>query len=487
MIAFAGQHHTIITPLAAVMVAMLLLVGCDHDSNASTSPSEDPVVPAAAPADYLQTGTTASPPPVVAQAPKPTGPLPKDASCVTAECHASLIHAAQIHRPIAEKSCDSCHADDIGGHRYPLKRGKTETCTFCHAVSGTAEHQHAPLADGCTSCHEPHVSPTKFLLKADNVEQLCMKCHTIPLQKFAHEPFAKGQCTLCHEPHQSANAKLLRGGEGNDHCLTCHTSMRSTFAAAVSVHKPATESCTTCHNPHTSNFAHELKAPVQQTCLTSGCHDKVQQHMDSAPVKHAAMTSDQSCSACHNPHASPQSHLLLARGEEVCGTCHKEMQQTIASSQFRHGPVQQGECSACHDSHGSKHAELLDHSFPKTFYTRFALEKYDLCFRCHDSQLVLTEKTSGLTNFRDGETNLHYLHVNRDEKGRSCKTCHDVHASNLPNHMASEVAFEGSKWAMPIGYERTQTGGTCTPGCHDTKAYDRKAPALKFPTTRGAS
>jgi len=496
---FAGHELgvTIIPPLAAVMivVALLFVAGCDRDS---TDPAETSGgAPAAAPDDYLngKPAVKVVAAPAVPPAPKPTAALANGASCVTAECHAKFTHASQIHRPIAEKACDSCHGDDIGGHKYPLKRGKTETCTFCHSVAGTATHQHAPLKDGCASCHDPHVSQTKFLLKADSVEQLCVSCHKDKpqLMKFAHEPFAKGQCTLCHEPHQSANAKLLRGGAGNDHCFACHKSMKAEFANARSVHKPAQEACITCHNPHSSEFAHELKKPVQETCLTSGCHDDVKQHMAAAPVKHAAMTGEKSCSSCHDPHASPgQDHLLADRADNVCVTCHKEMKQTLASAQFLHGPVRVGNCSACHDAHGGKFAGLLDRSFPQTFYTRFDVKKYDLCFTCHEANVVLTSKTTSLTNFRNGNVNLHFVHVNRDDKGRSCKTCHELHGSNLPNHMASNVPFEGSKWAMPIAYEKSDRGGSCTPGCHTTKAYDRGGAASLIkakdqPTTRGAS
>ena len=63
-----------------------------------------------------------------------------------------------------------------------------------------------------------------------------------------------------------------------------------------------------------------------------------------------------------------------------------------------------GNCSACHDSHGGKHDGLLDRSFPKTFYTRFDVNKYALCFAsCHSPEIVLTKRTTSLTNFRDGE------------------------------------------------------------------------------------
>ena len=75
-----------------------------------------------------------------------------------------------------------------------------EMCLQCHAVAGTMSTQHKALQQGCTTCHQPHVSKTKYLLKADNVEQLCSNCHQVPLKRFAHEPFAKGQCTLCHQP-----------------------------------------------------------------------------------------------------------------------------------------------------------------------------------------------------------------------------------------------------------------------------------------------
>jgi hypothetical protein len=101
---------------------------------------------------------------------------------------------------------------------------------------------------------------------------------------------------------------------------------------------------------------------------------------------------------------------------------------------------------------------------------------------------VLQPKTTTLTGFRDGDKNLHYLHVNRDDKGRSCRSCHDIHGSNLPKHLASAVPFEGSSWAMPIEFEQTKDGGSCAPGCHKPRSYSRLTPTTlptTLPTTRG--
>ena len=494
--------------MVALVATVMSWIGTACEKNDAPPPPQRPAttLSAAAPDEYLPAGAPAKPQtvamnvPKVPPAPKPTASLPKGASCVTAECHATYQTAAHIHGPVSEKACNACHDEDTGTHHFPLKRAKTETCTFCHPVNNTQPHQHAPLktAQACMTCHDPHVSQAKFLLKADNVEQLCQKCHDTPLRKFAHDPFAKGQCTLCHEPHQSANAKLLRGGEGNQHCFSCHGAMKVQFASATTVHKPAGESCVTCHSPHSTDNSHQLKNPVDQTCL-NGCHQKMSEHIASAPNKHDAVKTGMACANCHNPHASNERHLLADRTDRLCLKCHDKPMQTpdgrnienmkvVLASSSLHGPVRVGNCSACHDAHGGANHALLDKAFPETFYTRFDIKKYELCFTCHDPNMVLTPKTQSLTNFRNGEKNLHFVHVNRDDKGRTCKTCHEMHGSDLPNHMASGVPFEGSKWAMPIDYQKAQAGGSCTPGCHKTKTYDRGGAAtVILPTTRGAS
>jgi predicted CXXCH cytochrome family protein len=420
----------------------------------------------------------------VAPLPKPAT-VPAGASCVTPACHASLATAAHIHQPVARNSCDACHDKDAGGHRYPLLRKGDEMCTFCHAVSGSRQHQHQGLEQGCQTCHRPHESRAKFLLKEESVERQCASCHDVPLKRFAHGPFAQGQCSLCHEPHESENRKLLRGGEGTAHCFMCHTEFGQEMKKAGRVHEPAAKDCVTCHDPHSADNEHELRQPIGENCVS--CHEGVSKVMKDRPVKHAAMTSEKQCVNCHSPHASNHGSLLPRRMDAVCLTCHGKpvtgadgrkipnMKRTL-SSKFLHGPAQQGGCGECHEVHGSEHRQLLTREFPVSFYAPFALERYALCFSCHDSQLVVTPKSATLTEFRDGDRNLHYVHVHQDEKGRTCKTCHAVHGSDLPRHMASSVPFEGSNWAMPIRYEATADGGRCAPGCHEPQTY-RRGPA----------
>jgi predicted CXXCH cytochrome family protein len=466
----------------AILCALVLLLwGCDKGTTDPVRPSTEPA--GAAEAHY---NSDKSQLPVVfaavAPATKPSGPLPSNASCVTPECHGEFTRAAQIHGPVAQRACDACHAGDMGGHTYPLKRDAAQTCTMCHSVAGMQSHQHKALEQGCLACHQPHTSRAKFLLKADTVERTCAACHEIPLKKFAHEPFIKGECTLCHQPHEADNKMLLRGGGGSKHCFTCHDGLRTVMASASHVHEPAVKDCNTCHEPHSTDQPRQLRVAMEQNCYA--CHNKVKKHVEQSNVQHKAMMEANKCANCHNAHASEQPGLLRQRMDKVCLSCHEQMGKTIASSQFLHGPIRAGSCGGCHDPHGSTFPNLLERSFPKSFYTSFDMKKYGLCFTCHEPQMLLVEKTDSLTNFRDGDRNLHFVHVNRDDKGRTCKTCHAVHGSKLPNHMASEVPFEGSNWAMPIEFEKKTDGGSCSPGCHVPKTYSW-ATSTTAPTTRG--
>ena len=497
----------------AIALLMICLAGCKR-----TAPAPQPAATATAPVVFVAL-------------PKPTAPLPRGAACVTLQCHASYKTAQHIHGPVAADACQACHDEDQGDHHYPLIRQGNAMCTFCHAVAGTKQWQHKALDEtmntdalmttpangqasvatslnapdaagtgddksmlrrhvtgGCLTCHDPHISKAKFLLTADTVEGVCEKCHDVPMKKHAHEPFKAGQCTVCHQPHQSDSKALLRYGEGPQHCYGCHKDKEQSIATLPHVHKASAQSCTTCHGPHATDNAKQLKKPVTETCLA--CHKNVQEELAKAKQVHGAMTQG-NCASCHDAHASDQPAELKARTDKVCMTCHGTAMKTadgrtlpgmagVLASKNLHGPVKNGACSDCHKPHAADQPNLLKKYFPDTFYASFDINNYALCFSCHDQQLVLKPKTT-LTNFRDGEVNLHYLHVNRADKGRTCKTCHEVHGSDLPNHMAAGVPFEGSTWSMPIKFEARADGGTCSPGCHAEKTYSRATNAGAAP------
>jgi predicted CXXCH cytochrome family protein len=177
----------------------------------------------------------------------------------------------------------------------------------------------------------------------------------------------------------------------------------------------------------------------------------------------------------------------------LCTSCHKdpvktETGQVIASfteevegKASLHGPVAQQQCSGCHATHGGEHFRLLVKDYPRLFYSSFSPKNYALCFSCHPESLVLTERTSDLTDFRNGDLNLHYVHVNKPQRGRTCRSCHATHASDLPKHIRQSVPY--GVWDLPIQFAKTETGGGCRPGCHVPYTYDRNAP-VSYPTKR---
>ncbi len=226
-------------------------------------------------------------------------------------------------------------------------------------------------------------------------------------------------------------------------------------------------------------------------------------HRSAAPVRPAE--SDQGngcaachkgCAACHTSHASQFAFQLRASPTDLCLSCHnREMvdpetksrvanvADEILKSKFKHGPVRTGDCQGCHFSHSAQHANLLHEEYPARFYEKFSEEGYALCFQCHEKTLVQDERTTTLTRFRDGDRNLHFLHVNR-EKGRTCRACHEVHGSDLPSHIRKSVPFGSSGWLLPMNFQKTPQGGSCSPGCHKPFSYDNGGatlPALEAP------
>ena len=265
----ARRPGRLATGLLCTCLTALAATGCGAGSSDPHEPR-----PSATGERISLPGEASSPiqtvvPVTLTPAPRPTGPLPPDAGCVTAACHAALSRARYVHGAVSPGDCFVCHEPDEGGHVYPLLRPGNDGCTFCHAVTGNRTHQHAANdAPGCTACHRPHTSNTKFLLTAPTVEMLCAQCHVAEHKPHAHGPFAAGECLACHQPHESNHEMLLRGGNGADHCFLCHTETSHALADAPYVHAPATERCTDCHDPHAADHEHALKRPIEQLCFS---------------------------------------------------------------------------------------------------------------------------------------------------------------------------------------------------------------------------
>ncbi len=304
------------------------------------------------------------------------------------------------------------------------------------------------------------------------------KCHAkkVKENKYVHAPVATGACVLCHgDTNANPPYGLIRTGQNL--CLSCHKDMIPILAQAKSIHQPVKKNCTGCHNPHSADSKVLLREPAKTLCIT--CHEKATPDF-MARITKAGLVSHKPvaegrCAECHAAHVSNFPNLLKKGPKEgdLCFSCHKEMGANIKKATFKHGPVQDGLCNACHNPHVSPNAKMLKYFYVKKFYNPFDPEVYSLCFKCHKESVVLNKRTATLTNFRNGDRNLHFLHVNR-EKGRTCLACHEIHAGSQERKIRLSTPF--GDWTIPIKYKKSTTGGTCAASCHLEKRYDRVRP-----------
>ncbi len=294
-----------------------------------------------------------------------------------------------------------------------------------------------------------------------------------------HSPFGTGDCSLCHKSKDPKNpGPAIK--PVNNVCFFCHEDIQSVMAGKYR-HATAEKDCTLCHNPHNSRNKQLLVAPMPGLC--TDCHAGIKKMMDSK-VKHAALTSARSCSACHSPHASNVEKVLLRLPFEQCVGCHSvdgmkdstgkaltNFKKLLDENPVQHAPVASKDCSACHQTHGSGHNWLIIAEYPPQFYAPFAPANYALCFTCHDEKMVTMAQTTTETRFRDGSKNLHYVHVNKADRGRICRACHEVHASKQPYLVRDSVPFGPKGWLLKVEFRRNPDGGTCDKTCHTSKSY----------------
>lgn len=300
----------------------------------------------------------------------------------------------------------------------------------------------------------------------------------------SHAPYAAGECAVCH-----TSADVSKPGAvpkpAPALCLDCHDEFARTLAKPH-VHRPARKDCTLCHNPHNSPQAKLLLSELYALC--TDCHSGIDETNSRAAVKHAALTKGRKCSNCHDPHSSAVARLLVRLPFDLCVSCHgqdgltdakgKKLQNIKAwldANKEWHGPVATKDCSACHQAHGSENFRLLETPYPPEFYAPYDARNYALCFSCHKEAAFSTAQTTTLTNFRDGARNLHFVHLQEIGRGRTCRACHEVHASTQAHQIREGVPYGSSGWVLKLNYTKTATGGSCDKTCHTKKVYANRS------------
>jgi len=156
------------------------------------------------------------------------------ASAICLKCHSarSLTQWRGNMHAMADVACSDCHRIHQGGEPVykSLKQAEPALCYSCHQdyQSKANSPSHHPIKEGkmvCTSCHEPHGTAAKGLLKTDGrPNALCLDCHARHQGPFVfrHAPVQE-DCNICHDPHGSVAENLLKQSEPFL-CLQCHES-----------------------------------------------------------------------------------------------------------------------------------------------------------------------------------------------------------------------------------------------------------------------
>jgi predicted CXXCH cytochrome family protein len=144
-----------------------------------------------------------------------------------------------------------------------LVKNDPQLCLTCHnemKAQFTQPFHHRVLegAMKCSDCHNPHGG---FELKQARLntgaDAACMKCHADKQGPFVfeHAPAKVEGCAICHTPHGSSNPRMLKRNNVNQLCLECHSNIELkvgeiTAPGTPTFHNQATarfQNCTTCH------------------------------------------------------------------------------------------------------------------------------------------------------------------------------------------------------------------------------------------------
>jgi len=197
---------------------------------------------------------------------------PAQSAAICTKCHQASLEtqnfskSAHLANGVACTSCHDPHnSPDVN---FLLKAKQTDLCFSCHKTkqaefSRPYRHRVESGLIQCSDCHNPHGTQTGGQLRtAAGQFDVCTKCHTDKMGPFVfeHAPMKTGEsCVYCHTPHGSTNPRLLAVNNVNFLCLRCHTTNVSGQAPNVpSFHNQSTkyQACTLCHTQlHGSNFS----------------------------------------------------------------------------------------------------------------------------------------------------------------------------------------------------------------------------------------
>ncbi len=198
---------------------------------------------------------------------------PSQTAAICIKCHQSSLETTNFATSVHLSNgvtCTSCHNphkfEDVN---FMLVKPQTTLCFGCHKQQQAEfarpyRHRVEVGLIQCSDCHNPHGTERGGQIRsAAGQFAVCTKCHTDTMGPFVfeHAPVTtEDGCLNCHVPHGSTNPRLLQVNNVNFLCLRCHTpNMNGAAGRPMGPNHDQSakyQACTTCHTQiHGSNFS----------------------------------------------------------------------------------------------------------------------------------------------------------------------------------------------------------------------------------------
>ena len=179
-------------------------------------------------------------------------------------------------------ACTNCHQIHTDHDRARDKETQTEVCFACHKQQRAEMNRpsHHPVPEGlmaCSDCHNPHGSAGPSQLKRDSVNETCYTCHMEKRGPFVHnhQPVTE-DCTICHNAHGTIVSNLLKYRPPylchECHSVTGHPGQLPALLTERTTSSPfrrqgtIARGCLNCHtNIHGSNSIEDSTGPGRFT------------------------------------------------------------------------------------------------------------------------------------------------------------------------------------------------------------------------------
>lgn len=237
--------------------------------------------------------------------------VPQMTTLECGKCHLQVFETLRDAGGQHQLECRDCHERF---HTFTPGIPWEERVPSCASCHGTP---HGEDLTDCLSCHGNAHAPIAALVHAEQLTDLCSRCHQQQQQELQQEqnPHGGQDCVDCHQSE--------RHGE-SPQCLLCHEDPHTPYVD--------NQGCVSCHPPHQpQNVNYSAEIPND---LCGGCHAAEQQALESTSKKHQLLA----CTVCHpkqhgavtscrDCHANGPHNPTLLKNFESCGDCHGDPHQ----------------------------------------------------------------------------------------------------------------------------------------------------------------